>query len=148
MINSTFYNKISTPFSNLTSVFSRFRNDPTNDHVGAILADRMIIDMNGTEVLVVHFFQGPDDRTEVGADSPNLLAFFTQNNNGQWEHSTQELIAKGEESLDPYQFDYLLLCAKICGASHYNMQMKIIVESEKDFNKWINNQKTFSEIIQ
>jgi len=26
--------------------------------------------------------------------------------------------------------------------------MKIIVESEKDFNKWINNQKTFSEIIQ
>ena len=95
MINSTFYNKISTPFSNLSSVFSRFRNDPTNDHVGAILADRMIIDMNGTEVLVVHFFQGPDDRTEVGADSPNLLAFFTQNNNGQWEHSTQDLIAKG-----------------------------------------------------
>jgi hypothetical protein len=95
MINSTFYTKINTPFSNLTSVFSRFRNDPTNDHVGAILADRMIIDMNGTEVLVVHFFQGPDDRTEVGADSPNLLAFFTQNNNGQWEHSTQDLIAKG-----------------------------------------------------
>jgi len=28
------------------------------------------------------------------------------------------------------------------------MQMKIIVESEKDFNKWINNQKTFSEVIQ
>ena len=26
--------------------------------------------------------------------------------------------------------DYLLLCAKICGSSHYNMQMKIIVESE------------------
>ena len=62
--------------------------------------------------------------------------------------NSQELIAKGEESLEPYQFDYLLLCAKICGASHYNMQMKIIVESEKDFNKWINNQKTFSEIIQ
>ena len=37
--------------------------------------------------------------------------------------NTQELIAKGEEGLDPYQFDYLLLCAKICGSSHYNMQM-------------------------
>tara|TARA_B100001057_G_scaffold315204_1_gene315292 strand:+ start:64 stop:312 length:249 start_codon:yes stop_codon:yes gene_type:complete len=82
MINSKFYTKINTPFSNLTSVFSRFRNDPTNDHVGAILADRMTIDANGTEVLVVFFFQGPDDRTEVGADSPNLLTFFTQNNNG------------------------------------------------------------------
>ena len=57
-------------------------------------------------------------------------------------------ITKGEESLEPYQFDYLLLCAKICGSSHYNMQMKIIVESEKDFEKWINQQQTFSEIIQ
>ena len=62
--------------------------------------------------------------------------------------NSQELIAKGEESLEPYQFDYLLLCAKICGSSHYNMQMKIIVESEKDFEKWINEQQTFSEIIQ
>ena len=62
--------------------------------------------------------------------------------------NSQELIAKGEESLEPYQFDYLLLCAKICGSSHYNMQMKIIVESEKDFEKWINQQQTFSEIIQ
>jgi hypothetical protein len=26
-------------------------------------------------------------------------------------------------ALDPYSFDYLLLCNKICGASHYNMQM-------------------------
>ena len=46
------------------------------------------------------------------------------------------------------QFDYLLLCAKICGASHYNMQMKIIVEPEKDFNKWLASQSTFSETIQ
>lgn len=53
MINSTFYTKINTPFSNLTSVFSRFRNDSTNDHVGAILVDRIIVDANGTEVLVV-----------------------------------------------------------------------------------------------
>ena len=62
--------------------------------------------------------------------------------------NSQELIAKGEMALEPYQFDYLLLCAKICGASHYNMQMKIIVESEKDFNKWLSSQSTFSETIQ
>ena len=55
---------------------------------------------------------------------------------------------KEKPRLEPYQFDYLLLCAKICGASHYNMQMKIVVESEKDFNKWLNEQKTFSEVIQ
>jgi len=52
--------------------------------------------------------------------------------------------AKGE---DPYEFDYLLLCNKICGASHYNMQMKIIVEEEGAFNSWLKNQKTLAEII-
>jgi cytochrome c oxidase subunit II len=48
-----------------------------------------------------------------------------------------ELVAKGEPGLDPYSFDYLLLCNKICGASHYNMQMKIIVESPEDYKKWL-----------
>lgn len=48
-----------------------------------------------------------------------------------------DLVAKGEPGLDPYSFDYLLLCNKICGASHYNMQMKIIVESPEDYKKWI-----------
>jgi cytochrome c oxidase subunit 2 len=38
-----------------------------------------------------------------------------------------DLVAR-EAGLDPYAFDYLLLCNKICGASHYNMQMKIIVD--------------------
>jgi heme/copper-type cytochrome/quinol oxidase subunit 2 len=28
------------------------------------------------------------------------------------------------------------------------MQMKIIVESEEDFNKWLNNQLTFKEFVQ
>ncbi|RMG77127.1 MAG: cytochrome c oxidase subunit II, partial [Bacteroidetes bacterium] len=40
-------------------------------------------------------------------------------------------------------FDYILLCNKICGASHYNMQMDIIVESEDKFNDWLNQQKEF-----
>ncbi|PHS51639.1 MAG: cytochrome C oxidase subunit II [Lutibacter sp.] len=51
---------------------------------------------------------------------------------------------KGE---DPYEFDYLLLCNKICGVSHYNMQMKIIVEEEAEFNSWLNGQKTLAQII-
>jgi cytochrome c oxidase subunit 2 len=57
-------------------------------------------------------------------------------------------MAKGEEALDAYQFDYLLLCNKICGASHYNMQMKIVVEEEKDFNNWLAAQTTFAQTIQ
>jgi cytochrome c oxidase subunit 2 len=57
-------------------------------------------------------------------------------------------MANGEEGLDAYQFDYLLLCNKICGASHYNMQMKIVVEEEKDFNNWLAAQTTFAQTIQ
>ncbi|MDG2371957.1 MAG: cytochrome c oxidase subunit II [Flavobacteriaceae bacterium] len=62
--------------------------------------------------------------------------------------NSEELIANGEEALDPYIFDYVLLCNKICGASHYTMQMKIIVETEQEFNKWIKSQQTFAQFIQ
>jgi len=51
---------------------------------------------------------------------------------------------KGEE---PYEFDYLLLCNKICGSSHYNMQMKIVVETEKEYLEWLNQQKTAKELF-
>lgn len=40
-------------------------------------------------------------------------------------------------------FNYILLCNKICGAAHYNMQMDIIVETEEQYNKWLAEQKTF-----
>jgi len=43
---------------------------------------------------------------------------------------------------DP-EFNYILLCNKICGASHYNMQMDILVESEDDYNTWLGEQKAF-----
>ncbi|MCD8409019.1 cytochrome c oxidase subunit II [Tenacibaculum finnmarkense] len=52
--------------------------------------------------------------------------------------------AKGE---DPYEFDYLLLCNKICGASHYNMQMKITVVEQADYDKWLSAQKTLAQVI-
>ena len=52
--------------------------------------------------------------------------------------------AKGE---DPYVFDYLLLCNKICGASHYAMQMKITVVEEDEYNKWIAEQPTLASVI-
>lgn len=51
-----------------------------------------------------------------------------------------ELVAAGNTALDPYTFDYLLLCNKICGASHYNMQMKIVVDTPEDYNKWFKEQ--------
>ncbi|MCM4155343.1 cytochrome c oxidase subunit II [Gramella sp. AN32] len=57
------------------------------------------------------------------------------------------LAATGESPLDSYEFEYFLLCNKICGQGHYNMQMKIIVESEEDYRAWIAEQESFSETM-
>lgn len=60
---------------------------------------------------------------------------------------SKELVAEGDVALDPYEFEYYLLCNKICGASHYNMQIKIVVESEEDYNKWLETQQTFETTL-
>ena len=43
---------------------------------------------------------------------------------------------------DP-EFDYVLLCNKVCGAAHFNMQMKVIVETEEQYAAWIAEQDEF-----
>ena len=43
-------------------------------------------------------------------------------------------------------FEYLLLCNKICGAAHFNMQMNIVVESKEDYDKWLSSQKHFVDL--
>ena len=44
----------------------------------------------------------------------------------------------GEEE-EKVLFDYVLLCNKICGAGHSNMQLKVIVETQNEFENWIEN---------
>jgi cytochrome c oxidase subunit 2 len=41
------------------------------------------------------------------------------------------------------EFNYILMCNKICGAAHYNMKMEIIVESEEDYESWLAEQNEF-----
>ncbi len=41
------------------------------------------------------------------------------------------------------EFDYVLLCNKICGASHYKMQMKIYVGTKDEYNKFMARHATF-----
>ena len=43
---------------------------------------------------------------------------------------------------DP-EFDYVLLCNKVCGAAHFNMQMKVIVETEEQYAAWLAEQDEF-----
>ena len=38
------------------------------------------------------------------------------------------------------KFDYVMLCNKVCGTAHYNMNMKVVIDSPEDFKKWYKEQ--------
>lgn len=103
--------------------------------------------MNCVPGMITEFAFTPTVTTEEMRQTADVKAKVKKINTIRRENS-KELIAKGEEALEPYIFDYLLLCNKICGASHYNMQMKIIVETLQEYEKWMADQQTFAEFIQ
>ena len=103
--------------------------------------------MNCVPGMITEFSFTPTKTTAEMRMNADVVAKVDRINKIRYDNS-QKLIAKGEESLEPYQFDYLLLCAKICGTSHYNMQMKIVVDTEKDYSKWISSKEAFSSIMQ
>ena len=103
--------------------------------------------MNCVPGMITEFAFTPTVTTEEIRQTDAMKAKVKKINRIRREKS-QDLLSKGEEPLEPYVFDYLLLCNKICGASHYNMQMKIIVETPQEFEKWISDQQTFAEFIQ
>ena len=52
----------------------------------------------------------------------------------QYKDINKNRIARGEETI---KFDYLLLCNKICGTTHYKMQLKVVVvEDQAAFDTW------------
>lgn len=59
------------------------------------------------------------------------------------KHTTEEM----KELSGDEDFEYTLLCNKICGAAHYNMKMTIKVVEQEEFDAWLTNQKTFAESI-
>ena len=102
--------------------------------------------MNCVPGMVTQFAFTPSVTTEEMRTREGIVSKVNNINNIRAERS-KELVAKGEEGLDPYTFDYLLLCNKICGASHYNMQMKVIVETPEEFQAWLKEQPTLASQI-
>ncbi len=103
--------------------------------------------MNCVPGMITEFAFTPNKTTTEMRSAPEVVAKVKKINKIRAENS-KKLVAKGEEALDPYVFDYLLLCNKICGASHYNMQMKIVVETPEEFEEWMTNKQTFAQVVQ
>jgi cytochrome c oxidase subunit 2 len=97
--------------------------------------------MNCVPGMVTQFAYVPTITTEDMRNDPKMVEKVRTINKIRAGKSAI-LVANGEAPLDPYTFDYLLLCNKICGASHYNMQMKLVVDTPADFKKWIKEKPT------
>ncbi len=53
---------------------------------------------------------------------------------------------RAKDNKEPVEFNYTLLCNKICGASHYNMQMNLVVDTQADYDAWLAKQKAFKVV--
>lgn len=47
--------------------------------------------------------------------------------------------ARAERGNDKY--DYYMICNKVCGSAHYNMKIKVVVESQEEYDEWFKSQK-------
>jgi len=102
--------------------------------------------MNCVPGMITQFGFTPTVTTVEMRQTPEMIDKVANINRIRVEKS-KKLIKKGEEPLERYEFDYLLLCNKICGKSHYNMQMKIIVETQEEYDAWIKTQKVFKNSL-
>ena len=84
---------------------------------------------------VIHSAFLPHFRVQMNC-VPGLVTQFAFTPTKTTKQMRQE---KGED------FEYVLLCNKICGAAHYNMQMSFIVETQEEYDAWIASKKTLSE---
>jgi len=96
--------------------------------------------MNCVPGMITQFGFTPTVTTAEMRQNPDIIDKVTRIN--KIRVANKEKVEDRGQDLR-YEFDYLLLCNKICGKSHYNMQMKIIVETEEEYEAWLNNQKTF-----
>ena len=102
--------------------------------------------MNCVPGMVTEFAFKPIYTTDEYRELPYMVEKVNNINKIRSEKSI-ELVAKGESPLDPYTFDFLLLCNKICGASHYNMQMKVVVDTPEDYKKWLSGKPTLVQEV-
>jgi cytochrome c oxidase subunit 2 len=102
--------------------------------------------MNCVPGMVTQFTFIPTVTTAEMRERPSIVAKVAGINAIRNQKSLA-LVASGQPALDPYTFDYLLLCNKICGASHYNMQMKIVVDTPEEYKAWLKDKETIVQAV-
>ena len=81
---------------------------------------------------VLHSFYMPHFRVQMNC-VPGMATYF--------QFTPKITTAEMREKTNDPKFNYKLYCAKICGGSHYNMQFAVRVVTQKEYNKWLKDQK-------
>ena len=90
------------------------------------------ININSKDVL--HSFYLPDFRVQMNA-VPGMPTTF--------QFTPRLTTAQIREKRNNPKYDYVLLCAKVCGAGHYNMQAKVTVVSDAEYAAWLAKQPLY-----
>lgn len=104
------------------------------------VADELVIPVNKpvrfilTSKDVLHSFYMPHFRVQLNT-VPGMTSYFEFTPT----ITTDEMKAK----LNDPAFNYILLCAKICGTNHYNMQKNVRVVTQAEYDAWVVKQATY-----
>tara|TARA_Y100001968_G_C19437570_1_gene760624 strand:+ start:1831 stop:2943 length:1113 start_codon:yes stop_codon:yes gene_type:complete len=128
-------------------VLLKFRSQ---DVIHSAFLPHFRVQMNCVPGMTTQFAFTPTKTTKEMRLDPKIVQQMSTLNNKINQMTKSEKVKflknynKTVEDL-PLEFDYVLICNKICGAAHYNMQMKFIVETQEEYDAWIASQKTLSE---
>ncbi|HLS95470.1 MAG TPA: cytochrome c oxidase subunit II [Sphingobacterium sp.] len=89
---------------------------------------------------IIHSFYIPDFRVQINA-VPGMTNYF--------QFTPTVTTEEMRERMNDPEYDYVMLCNKICGSGHYNMQKKVVVVTEAEYKEWLSTQnKYFTEDLQ
>ena len=108
-------------------VLLKFRSQ---DVIHSAFLPHFRVQMNCVPGMVTQFGFTPTKTTEEMRKDSKVIK--------QMKEINSIRLAKGQSQ---EEFEYILLCNKICGEGHYNMQMKFIVETQEEYNVWYASQE-------
>jgi len=117
----TSINALGIDFTDRNNLDDQFADEivlPVNKPVRFILTSKDIL----------HSFYMPHFRVQLNT-VPGMTSYF--------EFTPTITTAEMKAKTNDPKFEYLLLCAKICGDGHYKMQKPVRVVSEQEYKEWV-----------
>jgi len=89
---------------------------------------------------IIHSFYIPDFRVQINA-VPGMTNYF--------QFTPTVTTEEMRDKMNDPNYDFIMLCNKICGSGHWNMGKKVVVVTEAEYKEWLSKQsKYFTEDLQ